>query len=172
MQTIINLNFQIKTDLFSLHLEEGEREGFYLRSKPGEAIIICPPNVDFDKEHTQKWFKQIVKNILRNQAKAILPHRLAEHASQHNLLFNKVFIKDVRTRWGSCSSLKNINLSLYLILLPSKFIDYVLLHELCHTVEMNHGPHFWALLDQMIGKNSKKIRKEMRAYADTLTFSF
>ena len=69
------------------------------------------------------------------------------------------------TNWGSCSSNGNINLSVFLMALPLKYIDYVLLHELCHRREMNHGPKFWALLDSFTGGQAKRLRKDMNEYA-------
>lgn len=62
----------------------------------------------------------------------------------------RVRIKDVRSKWGSCSSKRNINLNYHLILVPEPLIDYVLVHELMHLFEMNHGPAFWKRVEQYI----------------------
>ena len=61
-------------------------------------------------------------------------------------------------------SLSNLSLNLYLMCLPQHLIDYVLIHELCHTVEMNHGPKFWALVDQITGRPHEAFRREMKNY--------
>lgn len=94
----------------------------------------------------------------------MLPGRLAFLSARHELPYTKVSINAARTRWGSCSSRKSINLSLFLMLLPSRLIDYVLLHELCHTREMNHGPRFWALLDKLTQGQALALRKELRCF--------
>jgi predicted metal-dependent hydrolase len=62
--------------------------------------------------------------------------------ARHSFHYTGVTVRNTQSRWGSCSAQKHINLSLSLMLLPEHLIDYVLLHELCHTVEMNHGERF------------------------------
>jgi predicted metal-dependent hydrolase len=98
------------------------------------------------------------------QAKASLPGELAQLAQIHGFIYQSVQIRKSKTRWGSCSSIRTISLSLYLMLLPAHLKEYVLLHELCHTIHMNHSPAFWALLDQYTNGKSKELRKELRAY--------
>lgn len=105
---------------------------------------------------------------LRKQAKEYLPQRLELLASKYGFSYNSVKITKSKGRWGSCSSKKNINLSLYLMKLPPYLIDYVILHELCHTKEMNHGPQFWLLMDQVTGGIAKKLKKELKQVSISL----
>ena len=100
---------------------------------------------------------------LRRSAKAILLPRLAQLACQHHFSYNKAFIKNNRSNWGSCSKVNNINLNLKLMLFPDHLCDYVMLHELCHTRIKNHGPHFWALLNSLTAGKAKAYAKELRA---------
>ena len=100
---------------------------------------------------------------LRAQAKRELPPRLAELAALHGFEYNKVFIKNNVSNWGSCSSRKNINLNLRLVMLPPQLRDYVLLHELCHLKYMNHGPQFHALLEQVC-PGHRELQKAMKEY--------
>ncbi len=83
---------------------------------------------------------------LRKIAKSVLPKRLDELAQQFGYKYNKVAIKLMKSRWGSCSFKNNINLNISLMTIEEELIDYVLLHELVHTVEKNHGKKFWARL--------------------------
>lgn len=99
---------------------------------------------------------------LRKKAKAYLPDRLRILADIHGFSYTSVSINKSRTRWGSCSSKKSINLSLYLILVPAHLIDYVLLHELCHTIHMNHGSEFWSLMDKVCNGKTMQFRKELK----------
>ena len=100
---------------------------------------------------------------LRAQAKKELPPRLAELAAQHGFKYNKVFIKNNISNWGSCSSLGNINLNLRLVELPSELQDYVMLHELCHLRYLNHGREFHALLESVC-PGHHALAREMKEY--------
>jgi len=100
---------------------------------------------------------------LRSEAKAYLPGRLEELAGRYGFEFNAVRIKHNVSNWGSCSSKKNINLNLNLMRLPEKLRDYVMLHELCHLREMNHGPEFKALLESVC-PDWKELRGELKEY--------
>jgi predicted metal-dependent hydrolase len=104
------------------------------------------------------------ENELRARAKHYLPVEMQRLAQLHGFLYKQVKIRKSRTRWGSCSSKGTINLSFYLMLLPVHLIEYVLLHELCHTVEMNHSAAFWLLLDKHTEGRAKVLRKELRRY--------
>lgn len=100
---------------------------------------------------------------LRAQAKRELPPRLAQLAAQHRFTYNKVFIKNNVSNWGSCSSLKNINLNLRLVTLPAELQDYVMLHELCHLKYLNHGPEFHALLESVC-PGHRALARQMKEY--------
>jgi hypothetical protein len=100
---------------------------------------------------------------MRAQAKAELPPRLAELAAQHGFQYKRVFIKNNRTNWGSCSSLGNINLNLRLVTLPQELQDYVMLHELCHLKYLNHSPQFHALLESVC-PGHRALEKQIKQY--------
>ena len=100
---------------------------------------------------------------LRKEAKATLPPRLATLAAQHGFVYNKVFIKNNVSNWGSCSSLKNINLNLRLVTLPQELQDYVMLHELCHLKYLNHGKEFHALLESVC-PGHRALARQMKEY--------
>ncbi|AXI02535.1 M48 family metallopeptidase [Aquirhabdus parva] len=85
-----------------------------------------------------------LKQWVKHQAQSYLPLRLAELATIHHFQYTGCTIRHARTRWGSCTRQGKINLNASLILLAPELLDYVLLHELCHTRQFNHSPLFWA----------------------------
>lgn len=160
----INLSFRLETDLISIALERGTRKDFYLRTEQGRTVIVCPPDTNFNEPTRQEWLHRVVERALRLQAERVLPERLRALSVLHNLPFNTCKVNVSKGRWGSCSGRKDINLSCYLALLPSHLRDYVMLHELCHTREMNHGPRFWALLDALTNGKAKALREELKGH--------
>ena len=103
--------------------------------------------------------------VLRTKAKAYLPKRLEELSQATGLKYNRLTIRSARTKWGCCTSRNNISLSLFLMTLPPHLIDYILIHELCHTVHHNHSAQFHALVDRFLGGREKILNKELRQYS-------
>jgi predicted metal-dependent hydrolase len=89
--------------------------------------------------------------IDRPTARKLLVDRLNYLAQKHGFQYNRVFIRNQKTRWGSCSGKNNINLNVNLVRLPDELRDYTILHELVHTRIKNHGKRFWAQLDRLLG---------------------
>ena len=110
----------------------------------------------------QAAIHKAVEEAWRIEAKAVLPKRVSELAGKFGFKYQEVFVKNAKTRWGSCSHNNRINLSLHLMMLPDHLIDYVILHELTHTIHKNHGPKFWLYLDQITG-GVKKLEKEINS---------
>jgi len=101
-------------------------------------------------------------NVCKEEAKKLIEDRLEEYQSIYQVSWNKVSIRNQKTRWGSCYRQKNLSFSYRLFLLPPRFCDYVIVHELCHLKEMNHSPKFWALVARTF-PDYKKLRREMKA---------
>jgi predicted metal-dependent hydrolase len=101
--------------------------------------------------------------IDKQKAKTILTIRLRCMANKYGFTYNKLFIRNQKTRWGSCSGKNNISLNVNLIRLRSELIDYVILHELVHTKIKNHSKKFWAKMDRYVG-DGKELRKELKGY--------
>ena len=129
----------------------------------GVIQINIPTNYDVQHPDIQQFIRRILTEVMRHEAKVYLPVRLQELAKSHQFQYEKVFVKHVKSRWGSCSSANNINLNVHLMRLPDRLIDYVLLHELAHTVEKNHSKKFWQLLERVC-PGSKMLDKELKKY--------
>ncbi len=161
---IYDENTEFKSLTFSLQIKRHEGQNFIVSHKEGILTIHCPQSADMAAENVQHLIRTTIIRTLRKEAKRVLPARLRELALQHGFNFNNCTIRETTSRWGSCNIKKNISLNLYLMCLPQHLIDYVLIHELCHTVEMNHSDRFWALVDRCTGISHKEIRKEMKNY--------
>lgn len=161
---LIDQNFKIENDIITLTLEIGTRNTFYSKSGPGQTTIICPPNTPFEEPECQQWIHRVIEQALKQQAQRILPEHLRALSALHDLPFNQCKVNVSKGRWGSCSARKDINLSCYLAILPAHLREYVMLHELCHTREMNHSPRFWTLLDSITSGRAKELRNELKKY--------
>ena len=154
---------------------------YIIRLQNGKVKVTIPIYGNYSRakefllENRQKILVKIQKQAacpspeideiaLRRKAQAVLPAQLAKLAQLHGFQYSNVTIRKSRTRWGSCSSKGSINLSFFLLLLPEHLIEYVLLHELCHTIQMNHAPAFWNLLDRCTQNKARELRKELQKY--------
>ena len=98
-------------------------------------------------------------SIDRAEARRMLIRRLQYLAAEHGLTYNRVFIRNQKTRLGTCSSRNNISLNIKIIRLPEELMDYVILHELAHTQVKNHGKDFWMLMDKLAGNGKAKAAR-------------
>lgn len=128
-----------------------------------KILLLCPADRDIKEKEIQRLIRWGIEAAWRKEAKKFLPVRLEELAGLYGLKFRKVSVKNNRSRWGSCSASNNINLSLHIMRLPGHLSDYVLLHELVHTVHKNHSKRFWNHLDIITG-NAKALDKELKNY--------
>lgn len=87
--------------------------------------------------------------------------RVEYFSNMYNINFNKISIKNQKTRWGSCSRVGNLNFNYKILFLPKILADYVIVHEICHLIEFNHSKKFWDLVGIAI-PNHKNVRKELK----------
>lgn len=104
-----------------------------------------------------RLLRQALAEVLRTEAKLVLPKRLAFFASRFGFGCGKVTVKHNSSNWGSCSARGNINLNLNLVRLPEPLCDYVILHELCHLRHPDHGPAFHDLLEKLCTDNIMRL---------------
>lgn len=115
------------------------------------------------REHPVYTPEQIEE--LRRQAKADLPPRVESIARKLGFRYGRITIRAARTKWACCTASNNLSLSLFMMILPEHLRDYVIVHELCHTVHHNHSPRFHALVDKCLGGKEKLLNKELRSYS-------
>ena len=112
--------------------------------------------------HRFKEQKQLQAIDVINGSQFLI-NRINELADKYGFIFNKVSIRNQKTRWGSCSIKNNISLNIQLMKLSNSLIDYVILHELVHTVVKNHSILFWNTLDIYVN-DAKKIDNRLKQY--------
>ena len=166
--TVFAPESNFKTRFHKLAITKTNTSKVYNRVGNGVIQIFIPEWINHEQPRIQEFIKNTLIDVMRYEAKIYLPKRLKELADKHGFKYENVSIKNASTRWGSCSSVNNINLNLHLMRIPEHLIDYVLLHELAHTVVKNHGEKFWLLLEHCY-PNARKADKEMNNYR-TQTF--
>lgn len=162
----IEPGYSIGNGKFCISVEKYQGKNFMWVHDSGRAALMCPEDTDFTARHV--WLQKAAINELTSEARRILPDKLRKLSERHALKYGNCSVRNTHSRWGSCSGKGNISLSIYLVLLPEELIDYVLLHELCHTIEMNHSGRFWALLDKLCGCSAKLLRNELKKYSPVI----
>ena len=125
------------------------------------VYFYYPENKDFNSKEIQENLKEAYKKALKIEAKNYLPQRLDYLAKKYNFSFNKIAIKNQKTRFGSCSFQNNINLNIKLMEYDFEIIDYVLIHELVHTKIKNHSQNFWLEVEKYC-PNYRELRKKLK----------
>lgn len=153
-----------------------------LRVKPtGEALVRAPMRVSlgeirrFLAEH-ESWIDKQRKNhaklvplsrerllYLRAEAKKFLPERVRALALKHGFQYKSVSFRHQKSRWGSCSHRNTLSLNIELMRLPLELCDYIILHELTHTIHKHHQDAFWNHLERVL-PGSLILDKRMREW--------
>jgi hypothetical protein len=133
----------------------------------GIIKVRYPIDSDIRDQKVQKAIRTGIEKALKLEAQEWIPFRIKKFSLEHGFKYKDIRFKNARTRWGSCSHDNNLNFNIQLMMLPGYLIDYVILHELCHTIEKNHSRRFWSLMDRILGfenGESKKLDGELKKY--------
>lgn len=133
------------------------QQGSPLVELMGDKMIVMLPQSHGDK------VKYLLSIWFRNKAREIISQRLELIKRKIKVEYNQVFIKDQKTRWGSCSGEGNLNFNYRLVMAPLPVIDYLVTHELAHLLEMNHSKKFWSLV-QSVCPEYKKHRQWLKEH--------
>ncbi|HQV21973.1 MAG TPA: DUF45 domain-containing protein [Agitococcus sp.] len=132
-----------------------------------EIWITIPNNKEYDR---QKLIKHLLIKGCQKFFKPRLSHRVLELNTKYfEKEISTIKLKYNKSNWGSCSSSKNLNFSVRLLLAPSEVIDYVIIHELTHLVEMNHSDRFWSIVSKIV-PSYKESEKFLKMYNHSLDF--
>ena len=172
--------------MIEYELIRSNRKTLTIQVKPDGSVIVRAPVrlakyriAKFVKDHETWIFAQQEKlekyrenmHVITDeerqegilQAKKIFPERTAYFAERMGVTYNRITIREQKTRWGSCSSKGNLNYNYQLYYLPEELLDYVVIHELAHRRHMNHSADFWAEVEKYC-PDYKVQRKRLKEY--------
>lgn len=137
-----------------MHFIDSKRS--WIRRALERAQITEQKSIEFFSAHVPPRQVEIRKSLTM---------KLSALAKTHNFRYKKVSIRNQKSRWGSCSGQNNISLNQKLYFLPEPLQDYVLIHELAHTLEKNHSPAFWEILFKILGESqTRSMRQDLKTF--------
>lgn len=128
------------------------------RAKERLAALPKTSHIESSKKEYKKY---------KNAALKLIEERLQYFNTHYHLRYRKIFVRNQKSRWGSCSRIGNLSFNYRLLFLPADLADYVIVHELCHLREMNHGRAFWKSVAETIPDHDV-CRKELRRLGHAL----
>lgn len=159
-QTLLQPNSHIGKS-HRLVFENSDVDSVKTRLSTNTITIKLPTNTVWNDARAQTSARKACERALKKESETLLPQRVNFLSSKHNIPYKSCSVKKLKSRWGSCDSNKNITLNIYLIQLDWKLIDYVILHELSHTIHQHHQSDFWDYLSSILPEN-KLLRKELK----------
>jgi predicted metal-dependent hydrolase len=140
---------------------------WHVTAKPTGAASVVVRELGSDRllvfgniENESLCREALTRWLLRKTREYLVP-RLEQLSERTGLRYIRTFVKRPKTRWASCSRHRSISLNAKLLFLPFEYVDYVLIHELCHLTEMNHSKRFWALVEHH-SPEFRKLDKHLR----------
>ncbi len=145
----------------TLIIHDSDNNNFTVTKHGQQIIVKLPAGISPNNPIIARKIRDTTISALKLEAKSHLPRRLDFLANKYGFNYNNVKFSHASSRWGSCSSKGTISLNIALMKLPFELIDYIIIHELSHTKQMNHSPEFWKLVG-LIDPNYKIHRKKLK----------
>ena len=166
VMTPIGEGFRTHTMTFHYYASAGTRQGVNI---DGTGVFITMPRRDnIDDYKIQRFAFEVLKKVLRYEARMLLPGYVAERANKFWIRYNGVRVKDTLRRWGSCSSNNILSFSLFAMLLPEEFLNYLIWHELAHLNHLDHSMEFWQLLSSYLGRDARLLDDDMNEFSPSI----
>lgn len=149
-ESLAKINFEFKDgdnitlfgkDDFKLEVVESKKVTFYIDDESKLVRVFMPIGANLSL---------ILKKFYIETARGEFESCVDFYTQKLGVSYNKISIKDTFTRWGSCSSKRNLNFSFRLVFAPKEVFEYIVVHEVCHLVEMNHSANYWALVKSLM----------------------
>lgn len=163
-KTVFDNYTKFTTRFRKLKLIPENRTNVHLKVTNEFMEVHYPESIPLSHPAVQEVIRSCVEHTWKIEAHELLPTRVRELAAKWGFTYKQLKIKANRSCWGSCTYDNVINLSLHLMRMPDALVDYVILHELCHTVHKNHGREFWRLLDSVTGGKARQLSKATWQY--------
>lgn len=156
------LNGQRIGRLHIINFVEKDVESTSVKFNGSTVNITYPKNLDADHEIVQKVAERGARSALKKQTH-LLEKEIHKYATRHGYEFKSLSYKFMKSKWGSCSNSKHITLNYRLLDIPSRLVEYVMIHELVHLNHLNHSQSFWNELCGLL-PDYKQRKKELRDY--------
>lgn len=157
----LKIGAEVRTKFHVLKIAETEQPKPEYKIDANIITLSIPRMTDFSR--VEKTVQQFLLEIYAMESKQYLPKRVKYYAEKFGFRYGRLSFRNNLSNWGSCSHDDNISLNIKLMKLPDEIIDYVILHELCHTVEKNHSADFWKLV-RKVCPDSDALRSRLRKY--------
>lgn len=151
----------INTKLHVLSILQGESSRPFYKIEGKNVSLFVPAGVPY--EAVDGIARRFLLEIYKMECCRLLPDRVKSLADRFGFRYTKLSFRNNVSNWGSCSAENHISLNIKLMKLPDDLIDYVILHELCHTVEKNHSGSFWALVKKVC-PDFADCRRRLKTY--------
>lgn len=168
-QTIFTPGTQFATHSHKLVITPVPDTQYMSRKVTDEHIYITYPSVmPAESETLQRFIRKTIDATLDYECRMYIPQRINELQAKIGVRVSDLQFKNLKSRWGSCTSDNRITINTQIMRLPDELIDFILIHELCHILEHNHSKQFHALVNMHVNGREKEFIKEMKEYSTRL----